>query len=128
MDIKTGRPDHIEDILITLHTGQWFGWLDYKNKIYENLIIADPEKVSPENRVLWGSWSTDKPEEKSLTDALAKAQSDFDSQEYARKRQGQEGYPSVGDQLDMLMKDMRDRTETHQTACEAVKLKYPKPE
>ena len=53
MDIKTGRPDHIEDILITLHTGQWFGWLDYKNKIYENLIIASTEKVSNENKVLF---------------------------------------------------------------------------
>ncbi len=37
-------------------------------------------------------------------------------------------YPSVGDQLDMMMKDMRDGTTTHQTACEDVKTKYPKPE
>ena len=37
-------------------------------------------------------------------------------------------YPSVGDQLDMLMKDMKNNTTTHQTACEAVKAKYPKPE
>ena len=37
-------------------------------------------------------------------------------------------YPSVGDQLDMLMKDMKNGTTTHQTACEAVKAKYPKPE
>lgn len=39
-----------------------------------------------------------------------------------------QGYPSVGDQLDMMMKDMRDGTTTHQTACEAVKAKFPKPE
>lgn len=37
------------------------------------------------------------------------------------------GYPSVGDQLDMLMKDMKNGTTTHQEACEAVKKKYPKP-
>ena len=37
-------------------------------------------------------------------------------------------YPSVGDQLDMIMKDMRDGTTTHKEACEAVKAKYPKPE
>jgi hypothetical protein len=36
-------------------------------------------------------------------------------------------YPSVGDQLDMLMKDMKNGTTTHQEACEAVKAKYPKP-
>ena len=47
------------------------------------------------------------------------------STEYARKRQVE--YPSVGDQLDMLMKDMKNGTKTHQTACEAVKKKYKKP-
>jgi hypothetical protein len=36
-------------------------------------------------------------------------------------------YPSIGDQLDMLMKDMKNGTTTHQEACEAVKAKYPKP-
>ncbi len=44
---------------------------------------------------------------------------------YDKKRRNE--YPSVGDQLDMLMKDMRDGTTTHQTACEAVKAKFPKP-
>ena len=47
------------------------------------------------------------------------------AQEYARKRQAE--YPSVGDQLDMLMKDMKNGTTTHQVACEAVKTKFPKP-
>ena len=37
------------------------------------------------------------------------------------------GYPSVGDQLDMLMKDMKNGTTTHQESCETVKAKYPKP-
>ena len=41
MDIKTGRFDHIEDVLVQLHTGQWFGWSDSKNKVYENLIIHE---------------------------------------------------------------------------------------
>jgi len=36
-------------------------------------------------------------------------------------------YPSLADQLDMIMKDNRDGTTTHQEACEAVKAKYPKP-
>ena len=39
MDFVTGRPDHIEDYLITLHSGQWFGWSDSKNKVYANLVI-----------------------------------------------------------------------------------------
>ncbi len=36
MNIETGRPNHIEDYLITLHTGKWFGWSDAKNKVYAN--------------------------------------------------------------------------------------------
>ena len=33
------RPNHIEDALATMHTGQWFGWSDSKNKTYANLIL-----------------------------------------------------------------------------------------
>jgi len=33
------RPNHIEDALAAMHTGQWFGWSDSKNKIYANLIL-----------------------------------------------------------------------------------------
>ena len=35
------RPTHIEDYLITVRTGQWFGWSDIHNKIYANLIVHD---------------------------------------------------------------------------------------
>ena len=86
MDMRTGRADHIEDVLMHLHTGQWFGWTDATDKVYANLIIRDATK--------------DKPTEKELTDALAKQQSDFDAQEYARNRQPE--YPDIGDQLDAL--------------------------
>ena len=81
-----GRYDHIEDVLVRLHKGQWFGWLDPYNKVYSNLIIHDKSKS--------------KPTEKELTDALATQQSDFDSQEYSRKRAV--AYPLIGDQLDDL--------------------------
>ena len=47
MDDKTGAPDHIEDILITLHTGQWFGWSDAGNKVYANLVIHDDQYDKP---------------------------------------------------------------------------------
>ncbi len=121
MDLETGRPDHIEDILMTLHTGQWFGWSDYKNKIYENLIIADPENVSPENKVLWGSWSTDKPTEKSLTDALAKAQAEFDAKDFSRKRQAE--YPSIEECVHAILDDTLDALQAKRAS---IKLKYPK--
>ena len=33
MRFPDGKPDHIEDYLITVREGQWFGWSDAKNKI-----------------------------------------------------------------------------------------------
>ena len=44
---SNNRPDHIEDYLAQLHSGQWFGWSDSKNKIYENLVILDSSKSKP---------------------------------------------------------------------------------
>ena len=64
MDIN-GRANHIEDYLVRLHTGQWFGWSDPKNKIYANLIIHDDSK--------------DKPSESDCTNGLAQLQSDYDA-------------------------------------------------
>ena len=64
MDIN-GRPTHIEDYLVSLHTGQWFGWSDSKNKVYANLIIHDDSKT--------------KPTEQECIDGLAQLQSDFDT-------------------------------------------------
>jgi hypothetical protein len=65
MDIN-GRPNHIEDYLVQLHTGQWFGWSNPKNKIYANLIIHDDSKT--------------KPTEQECNDGLAQLQSDFDNE------------------------------------------------
>ena len=67
MNRQTGRADHIEDYLVTLHTGQWFGWSDAKNKIYANLIIHDDSKS--------------KPSESDCTSGLATLQSDYDTAE-----------------------------------------------
>jgi len=122
MDLDTGRPDHIEDILKTLHLGQWFKWLDSKNRIYANLVLT--EKMGVGGEMVDNPHTL--PTEKSLTDALAKQQSDFDAQEYARNRAL--AYPSNGDQWDMIYKDMKNNTTTHADAVEAVKAKYPKPE
>ena len=43
MDIITGRPDHIEDYLVTVRTGQWFGWAKgaEPRKVYTNIIVLD---------------------------------------------------------------------------------------
>ena len=65
MDFKTGKPNHIEDYLVQLHQGQWFGWSDSKNKVYANLIIHDDSKS--------------KPSESDCTTGLATLQSDYDT-------------------------------------------------
>ena len=120
MDLKTGRYTHIEDVLAHLHDGQWFEWSDHKNKIYANLVLT--EKMGVDGKLVDNPHSL--PTEKSLTDALAKQQSDFDAQEYARNRQLE--YPSTGDQMDMIYKDNLNSTTTHKDAVEVVKTKWPK--
>jgi hypothetical protein len=58
------RPTHIEDYLVSLHTGQWFGWIDATNKVYANLVILDDTKT--------------KPTEQECIDGLAQLQADYD--------------------------------------------------
>ena len=65
---KNGRPNHIEDYLVKLHSGQWFGWSDSKNKVYANLIIHDDSKA--------------KPSESDCTNGLATMQSEYDNNEW----------------------------------------------
>ena len=60
------RPTHIENYLVTVRQGQWFGWSDSKNKIYDNLIVHDG-----------GS----KPTEQECTDGLTALQKAYDDAE-----------------------------------------------
>ena len=102
------RPDHIEDVLVGLHTGQWFGWSDSKNKIYANLIVHDG-----------GS----KPTEADCTNGLKAMQDawDLENDSYKSKRRAE--YPSVVDQLDDLYHNGIDGWKT---TIKAVKDKYSK--
>ena len=97
MDFKTGRPNHIEDYLITVRTGQWFGWSDFSNKIYANLIVHDG-----------GS----KPTETECTNGLAALQAAWDEKNKEYKIQRvvgvgtTAGYPNIRTQLDQLWHDI----------------------
>ena len=94
-----GRADHIEDYLVTVRTGQWFGWSDSKNKIYANLIVHDG-----------GS----KPSESDCTTGLAAMQSAWDEKNKQYKLERvvgvgtTAGYESISNQLDQLYHDMKD--------------------
>ena len=92
-----GRPDHIQDYLITVRTGQWFGWTDSKNKIYANLKVLDG-----------GS----KPSESDCTTGLAALQSAWDEKNKQYKLERvvgvgtTAGYESISNQLDQLYHDI----------------------
>ena len=45
--ISDGRPDDIQDYLVTVRAGQWFGFSDPKNKTYANLIVHDDTITKP---------------------------------------------------------------------------------
>ena len=114
---RTGRYNHIEDVLVKLHTGQWFTWSDTKNKIYANLKLT--EKMWVSGKLIDNPHSL--PTEKELTDALAKQQSDFDALEYSRKRASE--YPSIADQLDEIY---HNGINAWKAIIKQTKDKYPK--
>ena len=57
------RPTGIQDYLMRLHTGQWFGF-NNKEHTYPNLVILDDTKT--------------KPTEQECIDGLAQLQADYD--------------------------------------------------
>ena len=110
------RPTRLEEYLVTVRTGQWFGWSDPKNKIYANLIVHD---------------GGTKPTEKQCTDGLAALQAAWDLENDSYKSKRRESYDSLPNQLDMLYKDIvagkLDITGTFATHIKAVKDANPKP-
>ena len=105
------RYTHIEDVLIPLHSGQWFTWSDTKNKCYETLVVID------------GKYP--KPSKESLETELEILKAADDSQEYARNRKVE--YDALN-QFEMQYDDEVNSTTTWKDAIAAIKAKYPKPE
>jgi len=117
------RPE-IEDLLCNLHTGSWYGWTDPNNKVYENLFVHSDHYPGIE-----------KPAKEFLDTELARMQSEYDAQAYARNRKPE--YPDIGNQLDALLKHLNyRRTQGDELVQDlddiiaswlSVKSKYPKP-
>ena len=108
MDIKTGKANHIEDYLVTVRTGQWFGWSDSRNKVYANLVVYDG-----------GS----KPSEADCTNGLKALQDAWDLENNSYKSKRRSEYPSVVDQLDKIYHSGIDAWKVD---IKAIKDKYPK--
>ena len=116
MNIDTGRPDHIMDVMARDHEGQWFGF-DNKEQTYANLVMLTTHDGK----------TYDKPTESYLTTELAKMQANFDDASYSRERlEKPDGYPAIGDQLDMQYHDAVDGTTTWKDHVAAVKAAHPK--
>jgi len=99
------KPEHIEDILVHLHSGQWFGWSDANNKVYANLVIHGDQE---------------KPTEEWLSTELKSQQDAYDN-DHARKRK--EEYPSIEECVHAILDD--DLVALQEKRA-AVKAKYPK--
>ena len=104
-----GRADHIEDYLVTVRLGQWFGWSDSSNKIYANLIVHDGGA---------------KPTESDCTNGLAALQAAWDLENDSYKSQRKAEYPSIEDQLDDIY---HNGIDAWKATIKTTKDKYPKP-
>ena len=109
MDRLTGRPDQIEDYLVTVRDGQWFGWSDSSNKIYANLVVYDG-----------GS----KPTESDCTNGLTALQTTWDLENDSYKSKRRAEYPKFEDQFDQIYNEGIDAWKA---TIKTTKDKYPKP-
>jgi len=105
------RPEHIEDVLVHLHSGQWFGW-NNKQKIYANLVIHSDD---------------DKPTQEWLDSELKRQQDAYDN-DISRKRK--EEYPSIDELVVALWEGVVEERMAAVTKLEikrqAVKANHPK--
>lgn len=108
MRFPDGRPDNIEDYLVTVRNGQWFGWSDSKNKIYTNIVVHDGGSKPSESDCINGL--------KALQDAW-----DLENDSYKSKRRAE--YPSIADQLDDIY---HNGVDGWKATIKAVKDKYTK--
>ncbi len=101
----------LEDYLVRLHTGQWFGFNNLNgsdaNKTYANLVIHSADAKTTEQE---------------CTDGVAAMQTNWDAQAYARSRKAE--YPTIEECVHAILDDDLDAL---QVLRQAVKDKYPKP-
>ena len=114
------RPNHIEDALCRMHTNQWFGWTDSKNKIYANLKLS--AKVGISGNIV-DNPVTELPTESEVNAKLKELQDawDLENDSYKSKRKAE--YPSIIDQLDNIYHNGIDGWKA---TIKTTKDKYPK--
>jgi len=108
MNFKTGKADHIEDYLVTVRNGPWFGWTDSKNKVYTNLVVND---------------GGTKPSEADVNAGLKAMQDKWDLENNSYKSKRRAEFPSVVDQLDDIY---HNGIDAWKATIKTTKDKYPK--
>ena len=122
MSMRKDRPDKYDDVLVTMHTGAWFGF--YKNADYSTGISAPHTYDNFLIHAVKGV-THDKPTKDYLDTELAKMQAAWDAEAHGRNREHE--YPDIGEQLDMMYKDQINDTTTWRDSITAIKNKYRKP-
>ena len=103
------RPNHIENYLCTVRSGQWFSFSDPNDKIYANLVVHDGGYKPSENECINGL--------KALQDAW-----DLENDSYKSQRRAE--YPKFEDQFDQIYNEGIDAWKA---TIKVTKDKYPKP-
>jgi len=98
----------LEDYLVGLHIGQWFGFGNSENKTYANLVIHSDDA---------------KPTEQECIDGVIALQAEYDSLAYARSRKQE--YDKLP-QFEMQFDDNRDGTTTWVDSINEIKVRFPK--
>lgn len=98
------------------------GYLDAVNSLRPTFNWS----MTPEGGITSTDLGFVEPSKEEITSEMLRLQAEYDNAEYQRLRAAE--YPSIQDQLDMQYHDALNGTTTWQTAVNAVKDKYPKPE
>ena len=91
-----------------------------------------PRVTVDEDDITKITWHDDNPTSitnQQILDKQVELKAEYDAKQYQRDRTEKPeagGYPSIGDQLDMLWHDKKDGTTTWEDAVQATKDKYPK--
>ncbi len=84
------------------------------------------EWLLTDDKLEWLDTKQTEPTQEEIDAEIKRLQDDFDKKQYQRDRQS-DGYPSIGDQLDMQYWDQVNGTTTWKDAIAKVKADHPKP-
>ena len=82
------------------------------------------------NEIIWHDDNPTNITNQQILDKQVELKADYDAKQYQRDRTVQPergGYPSIGDQMDMMWHDKKDGTTTWEDAVQAIKDANPKP-